>query len=163
MKKIRITASKDISGKKFPVFNSTESLYVWLNDPDIKASKDLDPTLGTVIHLRSGEMMEVEWRGCEFIYEDEKLLFRADLVRLCKEIKLKVPTSKPIVGIHEGWVVKEILSFDPKENKGVRTTKLSDRSRHKFDLDELFESNELIEKIEDAFDDVAEARPEFLN
>ena len=105
MKKIRITVNRGLSGKKFPVFNSTESLYVWLNDPEIKSTPDLDPSLGTVVHLRNGETMEVEWRGCEFVYEDNKLLFRADLIRLCKEIKINAPILKPLIGIHAGWVV----------------------------------------------------------
>jgi hypothetical protein len=163
MKKIRITVNRGLSGKKFPIFNSTESLYVWINDPEIKSTPDLDPSLGTVVHLRNGETMEVEWRGCEFIYEGNNLLFRADLIRLCKEIKVNVPTLKPIVGIHEGWVVSEVLSFDPKGNKGVRTTKLTDKSRHKFDIDEIFESREAMESLQDMFEETQETKTKILN
>lgn len=163
MKKIRITVNRGLSGKKFPVFNSTESLYVWLNDPEIKSTPDLDPSLGTVVHLRNGETMEVEWRGCEFIYEDNKLLFRADLIRLCKEIKINAPILKPLIGIHEGWVVSEVLSFEPKGNKGVRTTKLSDRSRHKFNIDEIFESREVVESLQEMLEDAQDTKAQMLN
>jgi len=163
MKKIRLTVNRGLSGKKFPVFNSTESLYVWLNDPEVKAAADIDPSLGTIVHLRNGETMEVEWRGCEFIYEENRLLFRADLIRLCKEIKVNTPLLKPLIGIHEGWVVSEVLSFEPKANKGVRTTKLTSRSRHKFNIDEIFESREVVESLQELLQETQETRTQMLN
>jgi len=163
MKKIRLTVNRGLSGKKFPVFNSTESLYVWLNDPEVKAAADIDPSLGTIVHLRNGETMEVEWRGCEFIYEENRLLFRADLIRLCKEIKVNTPLLKPLIGIQEGWVVSEVLSFEPKANKGVRTTKLTSRSRHKFNIDEIFESREVVESLQELLQETQETRTQMLN
>jgi hypothetical protein len=67
VKKVRITLNKDFLIKKIPVFNSPESLYVWLNDPELQAQERLDPTLGSTINLKKGETMEIEWMGCEFI------------------------------------------------------------------------------------------------
>ena len=72
MKKVRMTVQKDSVGKKFQIFNSPESLYVWLNDKDLQEIDELDPTLGTTIFLQSGETMEVEWMGCEFIVENKE-------------------------------------------------------------------------------------------
>ena len=141
MKKIRVTAKKGSTGKKFLVFNSPESLYVWLHDPDLKDNKELDPSLGTVVHLRDGEVMEVEWMGFENIFEDNKLIMCANLIRLCKDINTSVSFSKPIVGIHEGWVTEDIMSFKSRSVKDVRTTLLSKKSRHRFDLDEMFEEH----------------------
>lgn len=155
MKKIRISTKKGTIGKKFLVFNSPESLYVWLHDPDINNVKDLDPSLGTVVHLRGGEVMEVEWRGFENVFEDNKLIMCANLIRLCKEINTSVKFAKPIVGIHEGWVTDEMMPFKTKVGKEFRTTLLTENSRHKFDLDQMFEEHpddiNSLDDLDDAF------------
>lgn len=164
MKKIRVTIKKGSVGKKFPVFNSPESLYVWLNDPDLKIKKDLDPSLGMTIHLREGETMEVEWRGFENVYEKNELVMSAQLVRICKDIKTTFKADKPIVGIHEGWVAEENISFKTRSDKLSTTTLLGGKSRHRFDLDELFEEHpDDIEDLEDIFNIGKEEKPKTIN
>jgi hypothetical protein len=136
MKKVRITVKKGSKGKKFPIFNSPESLYVWMNDPELQSEEKLDPSLGVVIYLKQGETMEVEWLGCEFINEDF-FSVRADYIRLGKHIK--IPSSvKELIGIHDGWVCDQMISFKTKTDDSTKTLKLTERSKHKFDLDELF-------------------------
>jgi len=152
MKKIRIVAKKGKNGKKFPIFNSPESLYVWINDPEIKEKNELDPSLGVTVHLREGEVMEVEWRGFESIYEKNSLIMCANLVRIGKDIKTSFKLSKPIVGVHEGWVIDEIIPFKSKDDDEARITLLKQNSKHKFDLDELFEEHlDDIEELADVF------------
>lgn len=144
MKKVRITTTRGSKGKDFKIFNSPESLYVWLNDPDLQEEDYLDPTLGNIVHLKRGEIMEVEWCGFEYVYEDGRLQFRADYVRIGKLISM--PTAfldnKEIVGIQDGWVTSDIISHKNKIDESTRVTKLTNRSKHRFDLDELFAARE---------------------
>jgi hypothetical protein len=152
MKKVRITVNKGSKGKSFNIFNSPESLYVWLNDPELQEDKKLDPSLGNTIYLKKGEVMEVEWCGCEYVYEKEKVLFRADYIRIGKMINMpSFLDGKNIVGIQDGWVVDDIISFRTSADEAVKTTKLTTRSRHKFNLDELFLSKKNYDELEEDF------------
>ena len=142
MKKVRITTNKGVSEKHFTIFNSPESLYVWLHDPDLQGDDDVDPSLGNTVILLKGEVMEVEWCGCEHVYEEETLLFRADYIRIGKHVKSPsfFAGGKKVVGIQDGWVLGGSISFNSRLDEKIKTTKLTTRSRHNFDLDELFES-----------------------
>lgn len=140
VKKIRITVNKESKGKKFPIFNSPESLYVWLNDPELKDSQKLDSSLGSYIVLKSGEVMEIEWMGCEY-FNEKNQHFRVDQIRLAKTIK--TPTVNNVVGIYEGWIVEEIISFKNNKDENIKTTKLTPKSKHRFDIEELFFSRGL--------------------
>jgi hypothetical protein len=150
MKKVRITTTNS-KGKSFKIFSSPEAIYVWMNDPDMQDDDYMDPTVGNLVHLKKGEVMEVEWCGCEFVYENNSLLFRADYIRLGKLIS--EPTifteGKKIVGIQDGWITSDIIDFKSGTNELTKTTKLTSRSKHKFDLDELFSAREAYDEIED--------------
>lgn len=142
MKKIKITINKGSPGKKFPVFNSPESLYVWMYDDTQQDSEKLDPSLGTMIHLRPGEVMEVEWMGCEYIYE-EGFQSRVDRIRLAKTMQiknLKSTMAKQLVGVYDGWVLESVLGFKSGSTEDAKITRLTARSKHKFDIAELFEA-----------------------
>lgn len=159
MKKIRITVNKGSKGKSFPIFNSPESLYIWLNDPELQSMSKLDPTLGTTIILRPGEVMEVEWMGCEFIPEDVNTTLRADEIRLAKT--LKIPAThvkiKDIVGIHSGWTNNEIFSFKNECGDDVKVIRFQTKTKHKFDIEKLFLSRGLSE------DNEKQDKPEVLH
>ena len=156
MKKVRITVSRGSQGKAYRIFNSPESLYVWLNDPELQEEPDLDPSLGNVVFLRQGEVMEVEWCGFENVYEDNRLQLRADYIRIGKLISS--PTfftgGKEVVGIQDGWITEDIVACRTSKDSDTRTTKLTPRSRHKFDLDELFSAREAYNELEDDEEDI---------
>lgn len=145
MKKVRITAGKDSKGKNFPIFTSPEAIYVWLHDSELRSSQKLDPSLGTMVLLRPGETMEVEWIGCEFLKEEGRLI-RFDQIRLAKTMNIKSLNldSNKIIGVHSGWIIDDILSFKSSQTGGIRSTKLTNKSKHKFDIVELFISRGLI-------------------
>jgi hypothetical protein len=145
MKKVRITTKKGSVGKKFPIFNSPEALYVWLNDPELQALPRLDPSLGSMILLRPGETMEVEWLGCEFYNEGDYVL-RIDQVRLAKTMKIRALDKNKILGVHSGWTIEQIISFKNGEDDDTKRSKLSSKSKHKFNIEELFVSRGLIEE-----------------
>lgn len=132
-------------GKKFPIFSSPEALYVWLNDPELKAAPRLDPTLGSTVFLRPGETMEVEWMGCEFFQEDGKI-YQVDEIRLAKTMKVKALDLNKIVGVHSGWTTREIISFKSGCDDDVKRQKLTQSSKHKFDIEELFKARGLTDK-----------------
>ena len=145
LKKIRITINKGSPGKKFPIFNSPESLYVWLNDPELQVTPRMDPSLGSIVLLRPGETMEVEWMGCEFI-NDGGRVFRVDQVRLAKTMKVKSLALNNVIGIHNGWITEEIFSFKSGSDEVIKRTKLTIKSKHKFNIGEIFESRGLLDK-----------------
>jgi len=148
MKKIRITVKKGSMGKKFPIFNSPEALYVWLNDPELQTAQRLDPSLGSTVFLRPGEIMEVEWLGCEFFQEDGQA-FCLNHVRLAKTMKIKGLDVNKIVGVHSGWVINNILSFSSGGDDDVKRLKLTSKSKHKFNIEELFLARGLMADDED--------------
>jgi len=137
MKKVRMTVDKDSSGKKIPVFSSPESLYVWLHDPELQDSQKIDPTFGSMIMLRPGEVMEVEWMGCEYVYEEQRTI-RIDQIRLAKTIKIKSLKSSGVIGVHSGWTSEEIISFKSGTDGEIKRSKLTKKSKHKFNIQELF-------------------------
>ena len=147
MKKIRITIKKNSLGRKFQVFNSPEALYIWLHDPELQAMEKLDSSLGSTIILRPSETMEVEWIGCEFYNEDNTVL-RMDQIRLAKTMKTKVLDTNKIIGIHNGWIIEKIMSFKSNEDDDVKVSKLTNKSKHKFNIEELFKFSGLLEKDE---------------
>jgi len=148
MKKIRITVKKGSMGKKFPIFNSPEALYVWLNDPELQAAQRLEASLGSTVFLRPGEIMEVEWLGCEFFQEDGQF-FCLNHVRLAKTMKIKGLDVNKIVGVHSGWVINDILSFNGGDDEDVKRLKLTPKSKHKFNIEELFRARGLMADDED--------------
>lgn len=139
MKKIRITVKKGSQGKKFPIFNSPEALYVWLNDPELQTTPRLDPSLGSTVFLRPGEVMEVEWLGCEFFQEDNKT-FCINQIRLAKTMKIKALDVNKIVGVHSGWTTQDIIHFKSGDDQDTKRLKLTPKSKHKFDIEELFQA-----------------------
>lgn len=155
MKKVRITVKKGSMGKKFPIFNSPEALYVWLNDPELQTALKLDHSLGSTVFLRPGEIMEIEWLGCEFFQEGGQT-FCLNHVRLAKTMKIKGLDVNKIVGVHSGWVINEILSFNSGNDEDTKRLKLTLKSKHKFNIEELFLARGLAEKEDDNEDKLAE-------
>jgi len=152
VKKVRVTVKKGSLGKKIPIFNSPESLYVWLHDPELYEASKLDETLGTTVTLNPGEIMEVEWMGCEFIHENSYVL-RVDQIRLAKTMKIKALSGAKIVGVHNGWTTEEIISFKSGGAEDIRRMRLTDKSKHKFNIEELFASKFAHMKEQEQFDD----------
>lgn len=161
MKKVRITVSKGSTGKSFKIFNSPESIYVWLHDPELQKSEELDVSIGNVIHLKKGEVMEAEWCGCEYIYENESLIFRADYIRLGKLMKNSTlfSANKNVIGIQDGWILNDTIQFKNYSDEKTRTTRLSLKSKHRFNLDELFASREAYEEDEEEIEKSNEDLP----
>ena len=153
MKKIRITIKKNSLGRKFQVFNSPEALYIWLHDPELQAMEKLDSSLGSTIILRPSETMEVEWMGCEFIDDGDNVI-RVDQVRLAKTMKAKLLSSNNVIGIHTGWMTEDMISFKSGSDDIIKRTRLTNKSKHKFNISEIFASKGLLETDETIHKDV---------
>ena len=145
MKKVRITVKKGSAGKKIPIFNSPEALYVWLNDPELQSAARLDPTLGYTVVLQPGEIMEVEWLGCEF-FQENKDSFCVDEIRLAKTMKIKGVKGDKLVGVHSGWTIKDIIQFKSGGDSDISRLRLTPKSKHKFNIEELFQARGLLKE-----------------
>jgi hypothetical protein len=110
---------------------------VWLHDPELQTMEKLDPTLGCNVLLRPGEIMEVEWIGCEFVHEKDFEL-RIDNIRLAKTMKIRSLEKSNVVGVYSGWVIEDILSFKSGNDEFVKRFRMTSKSKHKFDIQKLF-------------------------
>lgn len=151
MKKVRITVNKGSAGKRFPVFQSPEALYVWKYDPEMHSIFRMDPALGTMIFLRPGEVMEIEWMGFEYIHDGD-VSVRVDQIRLAKTIKVRALDKNKVVGIYSGWIADDVIKFKSGTDKDVKRLRLTNRSKHKFDISELFASRGLQEEPDESID-----------
>lgn len=107
----------------------------------------MDPDLGSIILLKPAETMEVEWMGCEFI-DDGGLIFRADQIRLAKTMKIKSSSLNNVVGVYDGWTTEDIISFKNNSDVDARCSRLTTKSKHKFDINELFEARAALKEKE---------------
>jgi len=89
--------------------------------------------------------MEIEWVGCEFIDDGDNVI-RIDQVRLAKTMKAKLLSSNKVIGIHAGWTTEDMISFKKGSDDIIKRTRLTNKSKHKFNIDEIFESRGLLEK-----------------
>lgn len=143
MKKIRIELKPESKMKSYRIFDSAESLYVWLKD--VGAPKDIPESF--YVDLLPGDYIEVEWMGCEYVHE-YGITQRLDSVRLAKASQTK-NASGMLVEIYFGWIANDTFIFRDHEDEDSYTIKLITPESYKLDLDLLFGSNQDDENSEE--------------
>jgi len=136
VKKVRIELKPDVAMKSLLVFDSSESLYVWLND----VGAGPQPLGSFSIDVMTGEFIEVEWRGYEYIY-DGPLVRRLDAIRLAKGSPTK-NASGMLVSVHYGWITDDVIAFRDREEQDSFTMLLHSPADWKLDLGLLFADDE---------------------
>lgn len=140
MKKIRIEPkhSKNCSIK---LFESPEAAYVWMN-----AKEDEKCEFGGDISLdgSKGEFVEIEWMGCEFVYDAELAggHERFDAVHIAKVTPSTNPTQDlkdALISLYEGWTTRQHVQFHDGEGDDRVTTSLNGDVGSKVNIGNLFQ------------------------
>lgn len=138
MKKVRITLNASSTGKKFYLFPSAESLYLWVCALERNESLSV-PGLEELV-LEPGGFIEAELQGFEYVYEDAQKFRRLDLVRLGKTEQPK-NAAGTMVTTHSGWVMGSLLPMKTYSDQNVTIELLSADDKGKLDLPTLFKDD----------------------
>lgn len=135
MKKIRIIPADAEGTKMFMLFPSAEALYEWMKEPDIDPKVIIDVMGIEEIVLAPADFVEMEWLGCEYVYEGSKWN-KLDYVRFAKAYTPKDATGL-MVTIHHGWLNEGTFSFNDYSDENFIVSKVSSNEQ-KLDLGALF-------------------------
>lgn len=123
-------------GHTFMLFVDPETLYVWLKSAD----HDLIPS--TKIDLKQGDLIEAEWRGCEYVYEENGNILKLNLVRLAKASPTQ-NASGMLASIAYGWVSDDIFPLNDYVDSDIVVKRLMSRNEMKLDLSAMFKDDEV--------------------
>lgn len=146
MKKVRLTLKRRTKAWSFILYDSPESAFFLRDEPIFGEFEEYR----RVITLSPGELIEVEWMGCEWIDDSDGTDIFAtgtgkgqkfDKIRMGKITPVKNPSYKAsYVELHSGWVQsKDIPWRDEESRDDVRITPIKGRMRSKIDFSRLFE------------------------
>ena len=134
MRKVKVTLKKRSTGKKFYLFPSAESLYVWVCA--LERGEQLQVSDIEEIVLEPNGFIEAELRGFEYAYEDDQKFKRLDMVRLGKAEQPK-NASGVLVTVHSGWVLGGLLPLKRYSDSDIEVEPI-ETSDSKIDLGKLF-------------------------
>ena len=77
------------------------------------------------------------------IQQENKASFCVDEIRLAKTMKIKGIKGNKLVGVHSGWTTKDIIQFKSGGDSDISRLRLSPKSKHKFNIEELFQARGL--------------------
>jgi len=118
------------------LFADPETLYVWL-----KSSSDHDDVPSTKLELGPGEFIEAEWRGCEYVYEDNGNILKLNLIRLAKASPTQ-NASGVLANIAYGWVTDDIIPMIDYSDSDIVIRRLTSQGEMKLDLPAMFQDDE---------------------
>lgn len=154
MKKIRISLLRGRKTWSFVLHDSSESAFYLKDEP---ALSEGDDEYRKVVVLKSGDHLEVEWSGSEWVYADETvpsfltpfdLIYdKFDRVRVGKMTMVKGVDGKKdtaYLEIYSGWVVGGAVPWRQEDAEdGLRITPIKGRMRSKMDFSKLFKGTAL--------------------
>ena len=132
MKKIRIELGLDSIGKTLTFFDSAESLYLWT-----QMGRPTEPEGSFDINLNPGDYIEIEWYGCEYVYDGPNSWQRLNCLRMAKAMRTK-NASGVLVTVHYGWASDDTLPFASSQDDVSRTILVNSQEESMLDLPLLF-------------------------
>jgi len=102
VRKVKITLNPGSPGKKFYLFPTPESLYLWIRTLEGGEKVSIDGIEELTLEPEPAGFIEAELVGFEYVY-DGGLHHRLDLIRLGKAEQPQ-NSSGLLVSIHSGWV-----------------------------------------------------------
>jgi len=139
MKKVRLSPKR---GKtwSFKLFDSAEAAY-YLKSDDREISD-----YHQRINIVSGSFMEVEWMGCEYLYdsvdveepawnEHHELFAKVRIAKLTKSKKVK---ERDYIELAVGWVRGSDIPWSQNAHDDVKIIKINDDKKSKLDFSILF-------------------------
>lgn len=136
MKKLRLSLKPESKSWSFVLFDSPEAAYYMVGHE----TQDEDDFCFNV-SLSSGDFMEVEWTGMEFVYDepsnDNMFLERVRLVK-SYDTTLGDITTSGYVETYSGWLAKGIIPWNKRTHKDVKITRLGTRNKPRLDFSRIF-------------------------
>jgi hypothetical protein len=150
VKKVRINLKPGSKIWSFFIYDSAESAYYLKDEDHVLEDESLEEYCKEV-SLKRGEVLEVEWMGSEFIYDDETLEKKTpiklshekyDAVRIGKLTKIKTVGYKTgYVETFAGWVKSDLFLPSKDTQDIIKITKINGKKQSKLDFSQLFQSN----------------------
>lgn len=114
MLRYRVTSTSEVP---VMLFSSAEALFIWHDDPNNDVDADI-----TVLGLRPDDYMDVEWCGCEIVYQNGSYtIFNFVSVAFARQPD---NGSGHVVKSFSGWVSEHVLPT--KSTKTFTITRLND-------------------------------------
>jgi hypothetical protein len=99
-----------------------------------------DDTQCDKVVVHENEFSEIEWCGCEFVYNNEdKTHTRFDLVRCIVVQIMDDPSKTPIVSTYEGWTEPNAIPFTPLEDEDFLVVDISKQGHTEYDMESMFQ------------------------
>lgn len=139
MKKVRLSPKR---GKtwSFKLFDSAEAAYYLKSDN--REISDYHQR----INIATGSFMEVEWMGCEYLYDSDDVeelawdehheLFAK--VRIAKLTKSKKVKERDYIELAIGWVRGSDIPWSQNTHDDVKIIKINNDKKSKLDFSVLF-------------------------
>lgn len=151
MKKVRLSLKRGSKPWSFTLYDSAESAFYLKDEPPYPDGFEED--YRKVVHLKPGEILEVEWIGSEWVFSDdpEDMLFKMILLNndaYDKYDKVRVGKITPMKGtqqkmgyleVYAGWILGGHVPWASQDlQNGLKITEVKGRIQSKFDFPKLF-------------------------
>lgn len=149
VKRIRVTPRKGSNTWSIHVFDSAESAFYTRNAPG--SIEKLGDDVVRRVSIERGDQVEIEWIGSEWVYSGVEHGFdKYDHVRIARLLGGAPPSLKDgdddqvgYLELYSGWVHPDALRWSTGGTQnGARIFRLTERSRSRFDFNDLFSDNE---------------------
>lgn len=130
------------------LYDSVESAYFLQDDPSIdEETKEFR----RLIYLKTGETLEIEWMGCEWVFGDAELETgfpikkhpddkKIEKIRVCKITPVKKTEYKSsYLELYVGWIHSGDIPWRRDDTRNdVRIIPIKGKIKSKVNFDELF-------------------------
>ena len=142
MKKVRIELLPGVREKRYTFFDSVEALY-----DDMAFGRAAEEISGRKAYdsfevvLRDDDFLEVEWMGCENLFEEDATWYSLSFVRLCKCTNTK-NSSGSRVEPHVGWILESDLIFCDSIDDSCKKILLRNPDDARLDFPSIFKDEQ---------------------
>lgn len=162
VKKVRLNLKRGFKTWSFTLYDSAESAFYLRDEPIYNDA--VDEEYRKIITLKPGEIIEAEWVGAEWVYNDVddydvftspqrrhgRSYDKYDKVKIGKFSSLKGTTQKlGYLETYSGWISDGVIPWTAGATPDkVRITQVKDKTVSGFDLSNLFVLNQEIPEDE---------------
>lgn len=148
VKKVQLNLRRGSKPLSFTLYDSVESAFYLKDEPPYPDG--FEEEFRKIIVLNPGDILEAEWIGSEWIFDDEESgniqkrdssdFDRYDKIRLGKITPLKGTTEKMgFLEVYSGWVYGgDVPWVDSRLPGGLKITRIKGKTVSKFDFTKLF-------------------------
>lgn len=153
VKKIRITLNRGIKNWSFTLYDSAESAFYLGEETQVEYQEE---EYKKTITLGPKEIIEIEWVGAEWVYDDgimspvTVMHRRFDKILLGKITPVQTKNSKSsLLETYSGWIPGDQVTWGSEIcREGVKMTPVKGKMVSKIDLSGLFSSS-IVDGVED--------------